>query len=105
MFPALIPDQDHLRQQLGPAEHAGRIISDKTARELATWLAHTAGSGFDVFLTTGVVTPELFAELARFYDLRQPEVERWLDGLTRYVFRQHAMTDADWRNLRREGQR
>lgn len=104
MFPAFIPDQDRLKQQLAPTEH-GRIITDRTARELATWLTRTAGPGFEVFLNTGVVTPELFAELAGFYDLRQPEVERWLDALTRYVFRQHAMTDADWRNLRRDGQR
>jgi hypothetical protein len=87
----LVPDDARLREHLALARARGRPISRKTARELATWFAAAIGPGFATFLATGAITGPLYGELARLYDLRQPEVERWLDNLTRFVLAQPVM--------------
>jgi len=84
MCQAFIPD-DSLRRRLGTAPSRGHVISTQTAQMIATKLTDSIGPGLKAFAATGVVTPELSAELAELYDLRRPEVERWLDALTRYV--------------------
>jgi hypothetical protein len=87
----LVPDDARLREHLARARRRGRLIGHKTARELAAWFADAIGPGFATFIATGTVTGHLYTELARLYDLRQPEVEQWLDNLTRFVVAQPLM--------------
>ena len=87
MLQALIPD-DGLRRRLGTAPSRRHIINTKTAQMLAIKLIDGVGPGLKAFADTGVVTSELCGEMARLYDLRRPEVERWLDALTRYIVHQ-----------------
>jgi hypothetical protein len=82
------PEEDRLRQQIAAAELRGQIITDATAHDLAVWLAGTAGPGFNAFVTTALVTADLYTELTRLYDVRRAESERWLDALTRYLVHQ-----------------
>ena len=86
MHQALIPpDPDDDCPRRGPERPTGRgrVISAKTAQQIAAKLTDDARPALRVFAATGVVTPELYTELARLYDLRRPEVERWLDALMR----------------------
>jgi len=84
-------DEERLHAHLSQAQLLGRPINHKTARELARWFDGAHGRGFRVFIDTGAVTGSLYSELARLYDQRQPEAERWLDNLTRFVMAQPIM--------------
>lgn len=84
----LVPDETRLRNQLARARLTGRPINRRTAHELASWMAEAIGPGFKTFLTTGVVTSQLYAELGRLYDLSSDEAEQWLGNLTRFVLDQ-----------------
>ncbi len=84
MLQQALMDDDCLRRGPEPTPGRGRVISTKTAQQIATKLTD-ARPALRIFAATGVVTPELYVELARLYDLRRPEVERWLDALTRYA--------------------
>jgi hypothetical protein len=107
MTHAYVPDEELLRRRVASAATRGRAIGDRTAQTIAGWLSQANGPGFRIFLATGLVTPELYTELARLYDLRRPEVEQWLDALVRYSLRQPTIArPEDWHWLgRREGRR
>lgn len=89
----LPPDQARLREHLTRAKLRGRVISHRTAREVASWYAEAVGPGLRTFVATGVVTGRLYTELGRLYDFREPEIERWLDNLTRFVLTQPVIVD------------
>jgi hypothetical protein len=100
-----IANQDHIRRRVAAAERSGQMLDAATALQLAAWLCCANGPGLQIFVATGVVTDELYDELARLYDLRQPEVERWLDQLSRFVMAGHVLSPEDWRKLRQQAER
>jgi hypothetical protein len=81
----LVPDAVRLQQEIARTQRRGRLIADRTARELARWFAEASGPGLRTFLATGRVTRQLHAELTRLHDLRSDEAGHWLATLTRFV--------------------
>ncbi len=90
MLQQALMDDDCLRRGPEPTPGRGRVISTKTAQQIATKLTD-ARPALRIFAATGVVTPELYVELARLYDLRRPEVERWLDARRSSIARRQSV--------------
>jgi hypothetical protein len=83
---AFIPPERSQRLRR-PASSTPRVGTTQTARLLARRLTASSDIGLRFFADTGIITPAFYADLARLYKLRRPEVERWLDTLTRFGIR------------------
>jgi hypothetical protein len=97
-MPTPTGDEELLRQRIARAEVHGRVVSGQTAQVIARWFARAIGPGFQVFLTSGLVTREFYRELAHLYDQRRPEVEHWLNTLVRYSLQQPTVDSENGRN-------